>query len=110
VDPPVAFGAVGAPDLVVLARDRVRAAGPALPDAPLAAEELPESGVDGAAEASAHATVEPAPATTPATATPKQSSVTFFMMSSPVLFAVTAVQIEVSLAAATTPMPKSTVP
>jgi hypothetical protein len=49
VDPPVAFGAVSAPALAVLARDRVRAAGPAVPDASLAAEELPESGADGSA-------------------------------------------------------------
>ena len=95
VDLSVAFGAVSAPVLAALPRDWVRAAGPAVPDASLAAEELPESGADGAAEATAHATVEPAPTTTPATATPKQSSVTFFMMYSPVLFAVAAVQIEV---------------
>jgi len=49
VDPPVAFGAVSAPVLVVLARDRVLAAGPAVPDAAVAAEELPESGADGSA-------------------------------------------------------------
>jgi hypothetical protein len=49
VDFPVAFGAVSAPALAVLTRDRVRAAGPAVPDASLAAEELPESGAGGSA-------------------------------------------------------------
>jgi len=47
LDPPAAFGAVSAPALAVLPRDRVLAAGPAVPDASLAAEELPES--DGSA-------------------------------------------------------------
>ena len=74
----VEFDVASAAVLAVLARDRLRAAGPAVLDVSLAAAELPESDVDGAAEATAHATVEPAPATTPATATPKQSSVTFF--------------------------------
>jgi len=49
VDPRVEFDGASAPVLVVLARDRVRATGPAVPDVSLAAEELPESGADGSA-------------------------------------------------------------
>jgi len=41
---------------------------------------LLESGAAGSAFATAHATLEPAPATTPATATPRQSSLTLFMV------------------------------